>query len=101
MVNQLSPVGWALPATTKKSLFYRWCAVPTLWLLGMVQDSHEFRAQQTMKILLPHSPLPTPHSPLPIAPNPQRGPRVPHSPFSRQMSANRFSRDTMFMVDSS
>jgi hypothetical protein len=57
------PVGWALPATTKKSLFYRWCAVPTLWLLGMVEDSHEFRAQQTMKILLPHSPLPTPHSP--------------------------------------
>ncbi len=55
------PVGWALPATTKKSLFYRWCAVPTLWLLGMVEDSHEFRAQQTMKILLPHSPLPTPH----------------------------------------
>jgi hypothetical protein len=23
-----------------------------------VQGSHEFRAQQTMKILLPHSPLP-------------------------------------------
>jgi hypothetical protein len=36
--TKLSPVGWALPATTKKSLFYRWCAVPTLWLLGMVQD---------------------------------------------------------------
>ncbi len=36
---------------------------PEFYSEGLVQDSHEFRAQQRMKILLPHSPLPTPHSP--------------------------------------
>ncbi|EKF01722.1 hypothetical protein FDUTEX481_07593 [Tolypothrix sp. PCC 7601] len=39
----------------------------------------------------PQSPVPSPQSPVPITPYPQRGPRVPHSPFPSPHSQNAIS----------
>ncbi len=53
-----SPVGWGGLLELETLILSLGKQCPPLRVLRKVQDSHEFRAQQTMKILLPHSPLP-------------------------------------------